>query len=101
MSAGRWIVGRWSDLYGPPPDRDPPIHYVARCTKLGRIVPRSRLSEYFEGPEGREAAYAARDKLREAGTHDAGVFVAESREQAEAVLSQEAPNHCSASFKPV
>lgn len=72
----------WSESFG-----DTPVSYVARSDRrAGRqLITGSRLSEYFDGEVGYEAAKAACTALR-ASWPDADVFVAAHIEEAELML---------------
>jgi hypothetical protein len=62
-----------------------PISYIARSARGGSLIPGSRLSAFFEGVVGYEAAQATCDELR-VGCADARVFQAESVVEAERYL---------------
>lgn len=71
----------------PLPRAEVRVRFVARATSRGgRLIRGTRLSGYFEGPEGRDAAYDERDRLR-AQWVDAAVFEADDVQQAERLLS--------------
>ena len=69
-----------------PPER--PVRYVARADGRagGRLIAGTRLSDFFEGDAGRDAAYDERERLR-AEYPDAAVFEACSIADAERLLS--------------
>jgi hypothetical protein len=62
------------------PDTDLPLAYVARSNRKagGRVIPRSRLTDFFEGPNRRDDAYTARNLLSK-DWPDAAVFFAHTR----------------------
>lgn len=72
----------------PTSQRDLPVSYVARAAAGGKLILHSRLSDYFHGDRGRDQAYEERDRLQSA-TSDAAVFLAESVEEAELLLSSD------------
>lgn len=60
------------------PDTNPPLAFVALSNRRGRVIPSSRLTDFFEGGSRYDDARVARDQLAKEWP-DAAVFFAHKR----------------------